>query len=51
MFIHWMKHNIAWEAVYRCVPKDELSIGQATGQMTNERVYAFIFGKVPFLGG
>ena len=31
--------------------KGELSTGQATGQMANKRVYAFIFRKTPFLGG
>ena len=31
--------------------KDELSTSQATGQMANTRVYAFIFQKMPFLGG
>ena len=31
--------------------KHELSTGQATGQMANKHVYAFIFRKMPFLGG
>ena len=31
--------------------KDELSTGQATGQMANKRVHAFIFQKIPFFGG
>ena len=35
---------------FRDIPKDELSTGQATGQMANKRGYAFIFQKMPFLG-
>ena len=31
--------------------KHELSTGLATGQMANKCVYAFIFRKMPFLGG
>ena len=31
--------------------KHELSTGQATGQMANKRVHAFIFRKMPFLWG
>ena len=43
-------HNVTGEGEPR-FSKDELSTGQATGQMANKRVYAFIFQKMLLLGG
>ena len=39
------------QGIITSMHKGELSTGQATGQMANKRVYAFIFQKMPFGGG
>ena len=44
---HWERS--AHGCGLRC--KDELSTPQAIGQMANKHVYAFVFQKMPFLGG